>query len=74
VVLEAWVSAYNQEGEAVDSEPMLRPKVSAEPVFRDAIAAVAATLSPVAVVGVPVLGAMLLPGAVLDTVSILGVP
>ncbi len=53
---------------------MLRPKVSTEPVFRDAIAAVTATLLPVAVVRVPVLGAMLLPGTLLDTVSILSVP
>ncbi len=53
---------------------MLRPKVSTEPVFRDAIAAVTATLLPVAVVRVPVLGPMLLPGTLLDTVSILSVP
>ncbi len=49
-VLEAGISAHNKEGQAVDSKPMLRPKVSTEPVVRDAIAAVAATLLPSAVV------------------------
>ena len=73
-VLEARISAYNQERQAIDSESMLRPKVSAIPVFRDAVAAVAATLSPAAVVVVPMLGAMLLPRALLDTVSILSMP
>jgi hypothetical protein len=48
--LEAGISAHNKEGTAVDSEPMLRPKVSTEPVVRDAVAVVAATLLPSAVV------------------------
>jgi hypothetical protein len=45
-VLEARISAHNQEGEAVDAESMARPKVSTEPVIRDAVAVVAATLLP----------------------------
>ncbi len=73
-VLKARVSANNQEGETVDPESMLRPKVSAESVVRDAVAAVAATLLPRAVVGVPVLRAMLLPGTPLDTIPFLCAP
>jgi hypothetical protein len=34
---------------------MVRPKVSAEPVVRNAVAVVTATLLPGAVVGIPVL-------------------
>src|SRR6266404_5242250 len=55
LVLEARVAAHNQEREAVDTEPMLRPKVPTESVIRDAVAAVAATLLPGAVVGIPAL-------------------
>ena len=55
LILEARIPAYNQEGSSVDAEPMVRPKVSTEPVIRDAVAMVAATLLPVAVVGVPAL-------------------
>jgi hypothetical protein len=55
LVLEAWISAYNQEGQAVNTESMVRPKVSAEAVVRDAIAVVAAALLPGAVVRFPVL-------------------
>ena len=40
-VLEARISANNQEGQAVDSKPMLRPKVSTETVVRDAVTVVA---------------------------------
>lgn len=46
---------------------MVRPKVSAETVVRDAIAVVATTLVPGAVVGFPVLRAMLPPRALLNT-------
>jgi hypothetical protein len=55
LILEARVSAHNQKGLAVDAEPMLRPKVSTESVVRDAVAVVAATLLPSAVVGIPAL-------------------
>jgi hypothetical protein len=49
-VLEARISAYNQKGQAVDAESMVRPKVSTEPVIRDAVAVVAAALLPAAVI------------------------
>lgn len=49
-VLEARVPANNQERKTVDSEPMRRPKVSTEPVVRDPVAVVAATLLPISVV------------------------
>jgi len=55
VVLEARVSADNQKGEAVDAEPVVLTKISAEAVVRDAVAVISAALLPVAVVGVPVL-------------------
>ena len=61
VILEAREAAYNQEGQAVNAETMVRPKVSAEPVVRDAVAVVATALLPGAVVRIPVLGSMLLP-------------
>jgi len=50
LVLETRISTNHQERKPVDSEPMLRPKVSMVSVVRDAIAAVAATLLPGAVV------------------------
>ena len=55
LVLKARISAHNQEGQSVDAEPMVRPKVSAEPVVRNAVTVVAATLLPSAMVGVPAL-------------------
>jgi len=54
-VLEAGISAHNQEGESVNTEPMVPTKVSAEAVVRNAIAVVAATLLPGAVIGIPAL-------------------
>ena len=50
---------------------MLRPEVSPVPVIRNAITAVAAALLPGAVVRLPVLGAMLLPCALLDMLLLL---
>src|ERR1700722_4663870 len=50
LVLETRISTNHQERKPVDSEPMLRPKVSTVSVVRDAITAVAATLLPGAVV------------------------
>jgi hypothetical protein len=49
-VLKARISAHDHEGESVDSESMVRPKVSTKPVVRDAVAVVAATSLPSAVV------------------------
>jgi hypothetical protein len=53
--LEAGISAYDHKGQAANAEPVVRAKVSAEPIVRDAVAVVAATLLPTAVVGVPML-------------------
>ena len=55
LILEARVSAYDQEGQGVDAKAVARPKVSAIPVIRNAVTPVAAALLPVAVVGLPVL-------------------
>jgi len=49
-VLETRVSTYNQEGQSVHAEAMVWTKVSAEPIIRDAVTVVAATLLPTAVV------------------------
>ena len=54
-VLEAGISAHNQEGQSVDAESMVRPKVSTETVVRNAVAVVPAALLPAAVIGFPVL-------------------
>jgi hypothetical protein len=54
-VLEAGISAHNQEWQSVDAEPMVWPKVSTEPVVRDAIAVIATALLPSAVLGIPAL-------------------
>src|SRR5271169_2759924 len=61
LILEARISAHNQEGQAVDTKAMVRSKVSTEALVRDAVAVVATTLLPVAVLGIPVLGPMLPP-------------
>jgi hypothetical protein len=50
VVLEAGISAHNQEGKAGDAEAMVLTKVSPETVVRNAVAVVAASLLPGAVV------------------------
>lgn len=55
LILEARISAYHQKGEAADAESVARAKVPAVPVLGDTVAAVAAALLPVAVVGLPVL-------------------
>jgi hypothetical protein len=71
LVLEARVSAHDQEGEGIDAESVARPKVSAVAVVRNAITVVAPALLPGAVIGLPVLGSMLLPGALPDTLLLL---
>jgi hypothetical protein len=55
VVLEAGISAHNEEGETVNAEPVVLTKISAEAIVRNAVAVVATTLLPVAVVGIPAL-------------------
>jgi hypothetical protein len=53
--LEAGISAYNEEGETVNAEAVVLTKISAEAIVRNAVAIVATTLLPVAVVGIPAL-------------------
>ena len=50
LVLEARVPANNQEGQAINAESVIRTKVSAITVVRNAVAVVATTLLPGAVV------------------------
>jgi hypothetical protein len=71
VVLEARVSANHQKRETVDAKPVFGAKVSTESLVRHAIATVSATLLPVAVIGIPVLRTMLLPGAMLHPLPFL---
>jgi hypothetical protein len=71
LILEARVPTNDQEGQTIDAEPMVATKVSAVAVVRNAVTVVAATLSPVAVIRVPALRAMLLPGAPLDALLFL---
>ncbi len=63
--LEAWKPAHHQEGEAVDAEPVIPAIVVPEIVVWNAVAPVAAALLPSAVLGLPSVGAMLLPGTLL---------
>jgi hypothetical protein len=55
LILEAWISAYNQERLAVNTKSMVRPKIYAEAVVRYAIAMVSAALLPGTMLGLPVL-------------------
>ena len=55
VVLEAGVSAHNQEGETVDAELVVLAKVSTKALVGNAVAVVATPLLPGAVVGIPTL-------------------
>ena len=63
--MKAWISTDNEEREAADAESMIPSKRSAEVVVWNAISTVSAALGPGAVVGLPVAGAVLLPGALL---------
>jgi hypothetical protein len=64
-ILEAWISADNEERETADAESMIPSKGSAEVVVWNAISTVSAALCPGAVVGLPVARAVLLPCALL---------
>ena len=55
LILEARVSPHNLKGKAVDTKPVVLPKVSAVAVVRDTVAAIPAALLPVAMVGIPAL-------------------
>jgi hypothetical protein len=67
VVLEAGIAAKNYQREAVNAEPVIPTKITAEPVFRNMVTVVAATLLPGAVLGLESIGAMLLPHITLFT-------
>ena len=60
-VLEAGIPPTDHQREAVDVEPVILTEVAAKIVFRNTVAAVAATLLPAAVLSLPSTGAMLLP-------------
>ena len=62
IVLEARIPAHHHEGEAIDAEPVTSTTVAAEIVVRNAVAVVAAALLPSAVLELPAVGSMLLPG------------
>ena len=71
-VLEAGIAANHDQWVAVDAEVVVRTKVPAITVLGDAVAVVAAALLPVAVLGLPIMCAMLLPdGALLAFLSVL---
>ena len=71
LVPEARVPTHNHEGQPVNAESVVRTKVSTETVVRDAVAVISATLLPVAMVGIPVLGTMLLPRRLPDALLFL---
>ena len=66
LVLESGVSTDNKKREPVNAEIVFPAEVSAETIFGNAVTVIATTLFPIAVVGIPVLGAMLLPRSLLD--------
>jgi hypothetical protein len=49
-VLEAGISADHQEGKSLDAKSVVWPKVSAKPVFGNAVAAIASALLPGAMI------------------------
>jgi hypothetical protein len=64
-VLETWIPANHHYGVTVDAERMTRAEVAIVPVLGNAVALVATALPPVAVLGLPVVCAMLLPSRLL---------
>ena len=64
-VLEARVATNQHHGVAVDAEEVIGTKVTAIAVVWNAVAVITAALPPVAVLRLPVVCAMLLPGAAL---------
>src|SRR5579864_7896019 len=71
LILETRVPTHNHEGQAVDLESIVLTKISTIAIVRNAVALISATLLPIAMVGIPVLRAMLLPRALLDTLLLL---
>jgi len=64
-VLKPGIPAYNHEGKVVDAEPVTPTVIATKVRVRDAVAVIAAALTPSAVVGLPVAGPMSLPSATL---------
>jgi hypothetical protein len=71
LVLEAWIPANDQERQPVNAEAVVRAKISSIAVVRNAIAVVPASLLPIAVVRLPALCAVLLPGRLFDVLLLL---
>jgi hypothetical protein len=63
VVLEAWITA-NYAELALDAEEVFTTEIESEAILRNEVAAIAAPLPPSAMLGLPVLRAILLPGAI----------
>jgi hypothetical protein len=66
VVLEARIPANHDEGQALNTETMVRAEITAKTVVRNAISVVATALLPCAMVRLPVPCPVLLPGSLLD--------
>ena len=62
IMLETGIPAHHHEGEAVDAEIVTPTIVASEIAIRNAVAVVAAALMPIAVLGLPAVSSMLLPG------------
>ena len=71
LILETRVPTHNHEGQAVDVESMVLTKISTVAIVRNAVALISATLLPIAMVGIPVLRAVLLPRALLNALLFL---
>ena len=63
--LEAWKALYHSHGHTINAEPVGFSKRGAEAIVRNAVAMISAALLPIAVLGFPVTGAMLLPCSLL---------
>lgn len=72
IVLEAWISAHHQEGEASDAELVITAEVSTKLLLGDPVAVIPAALAPGAMVALPVSGPMLLPSDLFHTLLFLG--
>jgi hypothetical protein len=70
--LEARISTNHQEGQPVNAKAVVRPKISSITIVWNAIAVVPTSLLPVAVVRLPALCAVLLPGRLFDVLLLLG--
>jgi len=65
VILKAWIPTNHHYGVTVDAKRMTRSEVAIVPVLGNAVAVVAPALLPAAVLGLPVMCAVLLPSRLL---------